>query len=64
MHCASESIGAIATALAKAQAGLSNPERTLTATIFVRDSGRIFAMLHWRAASTWYASASASTKSQ
>lgn len=33
MHRSSETIGAIAAALAKAQAGLENPEKTLTATI-------------------------------
>ena len=33
MQCSSESIGAIAGALAKAQAELSNPEKSLTATI-------------------------------
>src|SRR5262249_13679999 len=41
----SESIGAIAGALAKAQAELTNPEKSLTATIrspFPRDPDRIF----------------------
>src|SRR3982075_695341 len=33
MHRCSETIGAIATALAKAQGELSNPEKSLTATI-------------------------------
>ena len=33
MHRSSESIGAIAAALAKAQAELTNPEKSLTATI-------------------------------
>src|SRR5437588_10877052 len=33
MHRSSETIGAIATALAKAQGELSNPEKALTATI-------------------------------
>jgi hypothetical protein len=42
MHRSSEGIGRIATALAKAQAELNNPERTLTATIQVRDSERTF----------------------
>ena len=42
MHRSSETIGAIATALAKAQAELNNPERTLTATIPVRDGERTF----------------------
>src|SRR5438309_2333899 len=35
MHRSSESIGAIAAALAKAQAELTNPEKSLTATISV-----------------------------
>ena len=42
MHRSSESIGRIATALAKAQAELSNPERTLTATIPAKDGERTF----------------------
>src|SRR3954466_15560684 len=45
MHQSSERIGAIAAALAKAQAELSNPEKTLTATIrspFPRESDRTF----------------------
>jgi hypothetical protein len=33
MHRSSESIGAIAAALAKAQGELTNPEKSLTATI-------------------------------
>ena len=33
MHRSSESIGAIAAALAKAQAEIANPEKSLTATI-------------------------------
>ena len=33
MQCSSETIGAIAAALAKAQAEISNPEKSLTATI-------------------------------
>ena len=33
MHRSSETIGAIATALAKAQGELTNPEKSLTATI-------------------------------
>ena len=44
MHQSSETIGAIATALAKAQAELSNPEKTLTATIPARGGGGSFAM--------------------
>jgi hypothetical protein len=45
MHQASEHIGAIAAALAKAQADLTNPEKTLTAQIrspFLRDDDRTF----------------------
>jgi ERF superfamily len=45
MHRSSETIGAIATALAKAQGQLTNPEKSLTATIrsqFPRESDRTF----------------------
>ncbi|WP_439369400.1 ERF family protein [Bradyrhizobium sp. DASA03120] len=45
MHQASEHIGAIAVALAKAQGQLTNPEKTLTAQIrspFLRDDDRTF----------------------
>src|SRR6201993_3264425 len=42
MHRSSETIGAIATALAKAQAELNNPEKTLTATLPGRDGDRTF----------------------
>lgn len=45
MHRSSESIGAIAAALAKAQAELSNPEKSLIATIrspFPREADRTF----------------------
>jgi hypothetical protein len=45
MHRSSESIGSIAGALAKAQAELSNPEKSLTATIrspFPREADRSF----------------------
>ena len=42
MHRSSESIGRIATALAKAQAELSNPERTLTAIMPAKDGERTF----------------------
>ncbi|MGY4286213.1 hypothetical protein ACVWXO_005433 [Bradyrhizobium sp. LM2.7] len=45
MHQASEHIGAIAAALARAQAELTNPEKTLTAIIrspFLRDDDRSF----------------------
>lgn len=45
MHQSSEQIGAIATALARAQAELTNPEKTLTAVIrsvFPREEARTF----------------------
>src|SRR5882762_7492244 len=45
MHQSSESIGAIAAALAKAQGELINPEKSLIATIrspFPREGDRIF----------------------
>jgi hypothetical protein len=45
MHRSSESIGAIASALAKAQLELTNPEKSLVATIrspFSRESDRTF----------------------
>jgi hypothetical protein len=45
MHSSSETIGAIASALAKAQGALSNPEKSLTATIrspFPREGERTF----------------------
>src|SRR6266436_4788284 len=45
MHCCSETIGAIAAALAKAQGELTNPEKALTATIrspFPREADRTF----------------------
>jgi hypothetical protein len=42
MHRSSETIGAIATALAKAQAELTNPEKTLTATIPAKNGERTF----------------------
>jgi hypothetical protein len=45
MHSSSETIGAIATALAKAQGELTNPEKSLTATIhspFPREEARTF----------------------
>ena len=45
MHRSSDSIGAIATALAKAQGELTNPEKSLTATIrspFPREADRTF----------------------
>src|SRR3954471_8187768 len=45
MHQSSDNIGAIAAALARAQANLANPEKTLTATIhlpFPREESRTF----------------------
>ena len=45
MHSSSETIGAIAGALAKAQAELTNPEKSLTAMIpatFPREEARSF----------------------
>src|SRR5271156_3731079 len=45
IHSCSESIGAIAAALAKAQGDLTNPEKSLTATIqstFPRETARPF----------------------
>jgi hypothetical protein len=45
MHRSSETIGAIATALAKAQGELSNPEKSITATISLpspREGNRTF----------------------
>jgi hypothetical protein len=45
MHRSSETIGAIAAALAKAQGELSNPEKSLIATIrspFAREGDRTF----------------------
>src|SRR5258705_8814125 len=45
MHCSSDSIGAIASALAKAQGELTNPEKSLIATIrspFPREGDRTF----------------------
>jgi hypothetical protein len=45
MHRSSETIGAIAAALAKAQAELTNPEKSLSATIrspFPREDDRTF----------------------
>src|SRR3954463_13674798 len=45
MHCCSDSIGAIAAALAKAQGELTNPEKSLTATIrsrFPREADHSF----------------------
>jgi hypothetical protein len=62
MRRSSDTIGAIATALAKAQAELSNPEKTLTATIPVRGGGPS-AMPRWPVVWIWCGSASASMRS-
>jgi hypothetical protein len=67
MHRSSESVAALASALAKAQAELVNPEKSLTATI---GSGRpggqsaASATRRSRAASTSCAKRSASTRLQ
>ena len=59
MHRSSESIGAIAAALAKAQGELANPEKSLQATIrspFPREGRPVVSLcLTWRAASTSFA---------
>jgi hypothetical protein len=58
MHQSSERIGAIAAALAKAQAELTNPEKTLpppSARPFRARRTARSAMRHWQAASTWFA---------
>jgi hypothetical protein len=55
MHNSSPSIGAIAAALAKAQGELSNPEKSLTATIRSPFRGKATgpsAMHRWPVAST------------
>ena len=57
MHRSSETIGAIATALAKAQAALSNPEKTLTATISAANCDEPSAMPRSPPVWTWYANA-------
>ena len=67
MHRASETIGAIATALAKAQGELTNPEKSLTATIhspFPREEPRRSNMLRSRAGFRLSANALASTRSR
>jgi hypothetical protein len=63
MQRASESIGAIASALAKAQSELTNPEKSLVATIrspFPRENDRTFR----HAGSTSFARPSVNTRSQ
>ena len=65
MHRSSETIGAIAAALAKAQGELTNPEKSLTATIRsspARATGPS-ATPRWPAASISSAKALASTRS-
>ena len=67
MHRSSETIGAIAAALAKAQAELTNPEKSLIATIrspFPRGTIGPSDTPRCRAGSTSCASASASMKSR
>ena len=58
MQRSSDTIGAIAAALAKAQAEITNPEKSLTATIrsaIVREGDRTSAMPRCQAGSTSYA---------
>ena len=67
MQRSSETIGAIAAALAKAQAELANPEKSLMATIRAshpRESDQTFRYAALSAASTSSANRSAGTKSQ
>jgi hypothetical protein len=54
MHRCSESVAAIATALAKAQTELSNPEKAMIGTVYNgrTDSPKASATPHYRAAST------------
>ena len=63
MHRSSETIGAIATALAKAQIELSNPEKTLTGTIPCAVANDSSAMPRSPVASTWCGNALASMRS-
>ena len=67
MQRSSDKIGALAAALAKAQAELANPEKSLTATIHPRSRARAsgpFAMPPSPPASTSSANAWASMRSQ
>ena len=67
MHRSSESVAALASALAKAQAELVNPEKSLTATIRTGRAGEgsaPSAMRPCRAASTSCAKRSVSMRSQ
>jgi len=66
MHRSSESVAALASALAKAQAELVNPEKSLTATIRTGravEGERTSAMPRCRVASISYAKSSVSMKS-
>jgi len=59
MQHSSPSVGALAAALAKAQAEIANPEKSLTATIvspFHAEVAGRFAMRRWPQASTLCAS--------
>jgi hypothetical protein len=53
MHRSSESVAALASALAKAQAELINPEKSLIATIKSRRAGRRRTHLSLRAVVEW-----------
>jgi hypothetical protein len=67
MQHSSDRIGALAAALAKAQAEIANPEKSLTATIlspFPREGSRTFRYARSPPGSTWSANASVSMRSQ
>ena len=67
MQRSSNKIGTLAAALAKAQAGIANPEKSLTATIespFPREGQRTFRYARSPRASTSFANASASMRSR
>jgi hypothetical protein len=67
MQYSSDRVGALAAALAKAQAEIANPEKSLTATIvspFARVGSRTFRYAPLSSGSTWSGNASASTRSQ
>jgi len=67
MQRSSSSVGALAAALAKAQAEIANPERSLTATIvspFPREGSRTFRYAPCLPGLIWSASVLASTRSQ
>jgi len=66
MQRSSESIGALAAALAKAQAEIQNPEKSLTATIvspFPREAVRSFRYASLSSGLDWSANVWASTRS-